>query len=353
MDFIEALPKVGGKFVLLIVVDRFSKMAHFIPLSHPYSASTVAKAFFDNIVHLHGLPCSIVSDRDPMFTSRFWEELFWLAGVKLLLSFAFHPQTDGQSEVTNHIIAMYLGCLTGDRPRSWLHWLPWTEFCYNTSFQSALKTMPFNVVYGCDPPPLLKYEPGMSLVAAVDAQLKVTAVPGSHENIITKKQRIKEFQVGEWVWLRLQHREAAGITPLKQSKLFPRFFGPYQVIDWIGEVAYRLQLPAWARIHDVFHVALLKKFEGNPPSSVVPLPVMRQGRLLPVPLKIVKAWLNRGSWEILVSWKDRPSSETTWEKVDIFKLSYPDIQHEDELFFGEGGNVIDALVGRTYQSWKK
>jgi hypothetical protein len=68
---------------------------------------------------------------------------------------------------------------------------------------------------------------------------------------------------------------------------------------------------------------------------------------LPVPLKIVKARLNRGSWEILVSWKDRPSSETTWEKVGIFKISYPDIQHEDELFFGEGGNVIDALVGRT------
>jgi hypothetical protein len=124
MDFIEALPNVGGKSVLLTVVDRFSKMAHFIPLSHPYSTSTVAKAFFDNVVRLHGLPYSIVSDRDPVFTSQFWEELFRLAGVKLLLSSAFHPQIDGQSEVTNRIIVMYLRCLMGDCPRSWLHWLP-------------------------------------------------------------------------------------------------------------------------------------------------------------------------------------------------------------------------------------
>jgi hypothetical protein len=146
--------------------------------------------------------------------------------------------------------------------------------------------------------------------------------------------------VGKWVWLRLQHREATGITPLKQSKLPPRFFGPYQVIERIGEVAYRLQLPARARIHDVFHVALLKKFEGTPSSSMVPLPVMRHDRLLPVPLKIVKARLNHGSWTILVSWKDIPSSETTWEKVDIFKLSYPDILLKNELFFGEGEMLL-------------
>jgi hypothetical protein len=97
MDLIEGFPKVGGKSVIVIVVDRFLKFAHFIPLSHPYSANSVAKAFFDNIVRLHGIPCSIVSDRDPVFTSNFWTELFRLAGVKLLLSSAFHPQTDGQS----------------------------------------------------------------------------------------------------------------------------------------------------------------------------------------------------------------------------------------------------------------
>jgi hypothetical protein len=96
MDFVEALPKVGGKSVLLTVVGRFSKMAHFIPLSHPYSVASVTKAFFDSVIHLHSIPCSIVSDRDPVFTSRFWEELFRLT-VKLLLSSAFiHKQTVSQ-----------------------------------------------------------------------------------------------------------------------------------------------------------------------------------------------------------------------------------------------------------------
>jgi hypothetical protein len=134
MDFIEGFSKVGGKSIILTVVGRFSKYAYFIPLSHPYSASSVARAFFENIVRLHGVPCSIVSNRDPIFTSIFWKELFNQAGVKLLLSTMFHPQTDGQSKVVNHTIAMYLRCLAGNHPRSWLKWLPWAEFCYNSSY---------------------------------------------------------------------------------------------------------------------------------------------------------------------------------------------------------------------------
>jgi hypothetical protein len=108
MDFIEGFPKVGGKSVILTVADKFSKFTHFIPLSHPYSANSVAKAFFDHTVHLHRMPCSITSHRDPVFTSMFWKEIFQLAGVSLRFSSAFHPQTDGQSEVANRTIAMYL-----------------------------------------------------------------------------------------------------------------------------------------------------------------------------------------------------------------------------------------------------
>uniref|UniRef100_A0A0A9HNN3 Integrase catalytic domain-containing protein n=1 Tax=Arundo donax TaxID=35708 RepID=A0A0A9HNN3_ARUDO len=124
MDFVEGFPRIDGKSVMLTVVDRFSKFAHFIPLGHPYMASSVAKAFFNQVVRLHGIPCSIVSDRDPVFTSNFWAELFKLSGTKLLLSSAFHRQTDGQSEVVSRIITMYLQCLAGDRPKSWLQWLP-------------------------------------------------------------------------------------------------------------------------------------------------------------------------------------------------------------------------------------
>lgn len=158
MDFIEALPKVHGKSVILTVVDRFSKYAHFIPLGHPYTTASVARAFFNDIVRLHGLPDSIVSDRDPVFTGHVWRDLFKLSSVTLKMSTAFHPQTDGQSESVNKTISTYLCCITGDRPRSWLDWLPWDEFCYNSSYHSALKATPFKVVYGCDPPSIPTYQ---------------------------------------------------------------------------------------------------------------------------------------------------------------------------------------------------
>jgi transposase InsO family protein len=124
MDFIKALPKAHGKSVILTVVDRFSKFAHFIPLSHPYTAASVARAFFNEIVRLHGLPESIVSDQDPVFTGHVWRDLFKLSGVTLKMSTAFHPQTDGQFEAVNKSISMYLRCITGDRPRTWLDLLP-------------------------------------------------------------------------------------------------------------------------------------------------------------------------------------------------------------------------------------
>jgi hypothetical protein len=148
MDFVEGFSRVGDKSVILTVVDRFSKYAHFIPLGHPYTAASVAKAFFEGIGCLHGFPCSIVSDRDTVFTNTFWSKLFRLAKVKLLMSSAFHPQTDGQSEVVNRVIVMYLRCLAGDRPKTWLQWLPWAEYCYNSSYQTAIKCPPFKVVYG-------------------------------------------------------------------------------------------------------------------------------------------------------------------------------------------------------------
>ena len=172
MDFIEGLPKVGGKSVILTVVDRFSKYAHFIPLAHPYTATSVALSFFNDIVRLHGLPRSIVSDRDVIFTSNFWKELFRLCGVKLRMSSAYHPQSDGQSEEANKIIVMYLRCLTGDKPKDWVRWLPWAEYCYNSSYQSSLKETPFKVVYGRAPPSIRSYDKGASRVALVDNLLE-------------------------------------------------------------------------------------------------------------------------------------------------------------------------------------
>lgn len=171
MDFIEGLPKVGGKSVILTVVDRFSNYAHILPLANPYSASSVTRVFFAEIVRLHIISVSIVSDRDPVFTSNFWKDLFAQCGTTLNMSTTFHLQSDGQSKVVNKVVTMYLRCMTGDRPRQWIHWLPWAEFIYNSSYHSALHTTPFRVVYGRDPLSLQDYEPGEARTSAVDQEL--------------------------------------------------------------------------------------------------------------------------------------------------------------------------------------
>lgn len=143
--------------MVLTIVDRLSKYAHFIALGHPYTVLTVAHDFFDHLVQLHGLPYSMVSYRDPVFTSTLWTELFTLASINLRLSFVFHPQTVRQSEVTNRVLEVYLRSLAGDHPQSLLRWLMWVKFYYNSSYQTALQSSPFHVVYGREPQTIMSY----------------------------------------------------------------------------------------------------------------------------------------------------------------------------------------------------
>jgi hypothetical protein len=323
MDFIKGFLKVGGKSVVLTIVDRFSKIAHFITLGHPYSALSVAKAFFEGVVQQRGFPYSIVSDRDSVFTSSFWMELFKLAGFKLQMSSPFHPQSYGQSEVVNHVITMYLCCLAGDRLKSWLRWLPWAEYCYNTSFQSTLKCSPFQVVYGREPPTFMSYSSWTAKVAAVDKQLQERDefLAEIKDMLVQAQVTMKQyqdkswhevvFQVGDWVWLRLQQRSAVGVTPAANSKLGPNFFGPYQVTARIGQASYRLKTPNQACIHDVYHVFLLKKFEGATPSEVPQLLQLLHEKVIPSPERVIRAHLNRGVWELLVKWQGWSKTDTT------------------------------------------
>jgi hypothetical protein len=141
LDFVEALPRVHSKTVILSVVDRFSKYCHFIPLAHPHTVKSVAQSFFTDIVRLYDILQTIVSACDPVFTSAFWRELMRLMGTKLHMSSAFHPQSDGQTEAANHVIVMYLRYFTGDRPRQWLRWLSWAEYIYNTGRASPQSIM--------------------------------------------------------------------------------------------------------------------------------------------------------------------------------------------------------------------
>lgn len=151
MDFIEGLPKSKGFTVILVIVDRYTKYSHFIPLKHPFTAATVVELFLNNVVKLHSMPLTITLDRDKKFTSKFWSELFKRWGTKLQLSTAYHPQTDGQTERVNQCLEMYLRCAVHDSPTQWASWLPLAEFWYNTSHHTSLGCTPFKVVYGKDP----------------------------------------------------------------------------------------------------------------------------------------------------------------------------------------------------------
>jgi hypothetical protein len=356
MDFIEGLPKVGGKSVILTVVNRFSKYAHFIALGHPYTAASVARAFFDDIVRLHGFPASIVSDRDPVFTGHVWRDLFRMAGVKLRVSTAFHPQTDGQSEVVNKVIAMYLRCVIGDHPRAWVDWFGWAEYCYNTSYHSALRATLFEVVYGRPPPPILPVDPAMARTKAAGELLRTRdeMLAVVRQRLVQAQQLAKhyyddrhrevEYAVGDWVWLRLLHRSTQSLDPQAKRKLGPRYARPFAILERIGQLAYRLQMPDGARIHDVFHVGLFKPYHGAAPTATQALPPTADGRLLMSPAKVLRAQLRRGVWYLLVQSKGLPEEEATWEQRDEFQQHYPDYQLEDELFAQAGRDVMTGLA---------
>jgi hypothetical protein len=270
---------------------------------------------------------------------------------------AFHPQSDGQSESANRVIIMYLRCLTGDRPRQWLRWLPWAEYLFNTAYQSSLRDTSFRVVYGRDPPSIRSYEPGDTRVPAVaktmaereeflaDIRCRLEQAQAVQKLYYDRNHRPVNYQVGDWALLRLRQRAAASMPQATGGKLKPRFCGPYRVIELINEVAVRLALPDGARIHDVFHVGLLKKFQGDPPAETPPLPPLRHGALDPEPERAVRYRVMAGVPQALIQWKGASAASATWEDTATFRAKYPVFQLEDELSLGGEG---DVMFGRKY-----
>lgn len=172
LDFIEGLPSSEGANSILVVVDRLTKYGHFLPLHHPYTAMSVAKLFVDQIVRLHGVPLTIISDRDKIFTSTFWRELFKTMGIVLHYSTAYHPQTDGQSERVNQCLEQYLRCAVQDNPKRWRRWIPMAEFWYNFSFHTVLGCSPFKALYKIEP----NFGAMPNLSAAADSVIQDTAI---------------------------------------------------------------------------------------------------------------------------------------------------------------------------------
>ena len=193
MDFIDGLPTSGHANCIMVVVDKLSKFAHFIPLHHPYTAQRVAQAFLDIIFKIHGLPTHIISDRDPIFTSQFWRELFRLAQVTLAMSSAYHPQSDGQTERANQCLETYLRCFVHSCPRQWLKWLPLAEYWYNTSTHSALGRSPFEVLFGRSPRHFGITDLAASPVPGVASMLaeRTTMLASVRHHLLRAQQRMK------------------------------------------------------------------------------------------------------------------------------------------------------------------
>ncbi|KAG1928800.1 retrotransposable element [Pimephales promelas] len=267
LDFITGLPASAGNTVILTVVDRFSKSAHFIPLAKLPSAKETAQIMVNHVFRLHGLPTDVVSDRGPQFSSQFWKEFCRLIGATVSLSSGFHPQTNGQAERANQIVARILRSLAFRNPASWAEQLPWAEYSHNSLPSSATGLSPFHCCLGYQPPlfPSQETESNCPSVQTFISRCKRTwrRVRSSlcrtrrRMSISANKYRIKSprYCVGQRVWLSTSN------LPLQSDsrKLAPRFIGPFRIVKIINPVAVKLHLPPnLRRIHPVFHVSCVK-----------------------------------------------------------------------------------------------
>ncbi|GMJ13949.1 hypothetical protein HRI_005064100 [Hibiscus trionum] len=340
MDFIEELPNSRRKDVILVVVDRLSKYSHFIALSHPYSAKEIAQIFMENVFKLHGMPQTIVCDRDKIFMSHFWKELFLKLGTGITPSTAYHPETDGQTERVNQCLETYLRCMTGEKPREWSDWLYLAEWWYNSSYHASIGTSPFQALYGQDPAVHVPYIAGESIVASVDRGLQQREVAlkmikfhlnraqGRMKQQADKKRVDCEFLIGDKVFLKLQPYRQQSVHNRISQKLAPKWFGPFKVIENVGAVAYRLELPMGSKIHLVFHVSQLKKQVGSDVvQSQLPL-IGPDGGINKEPVRIIDRRIgkkrNRAVTEVLVEWSNTFPEDATWEVLYQLQQQFPD-----------------------------
>ena len=344
MDFITDLPPSEGHDAILVIVDRFTKMAHFIPCSKSISGPETANLILANVVRLHGIPDDIISDRGAPFISHFWKRLFQLLGTTTKLSTAFHPQTDGQTERVNQVLEQYLRGVVSYQQDDWTTFLPLAEFAYNNTLHSSTGTSPFFANFGFQPRFSISVPSGSVNPSAEERARRLKEI---HQDLILELVNAQDrqmssannhrapapnFQVGDMVWL--LRRNITTTRPC--SKLDYTKLGPFRISKRINPVAYRLDLPSHYRIHNVFHVSLLEVYH---PST---LPGRKHTRPPPIKLvsgdeyeveEILDSKLVRRKLYYLVLWKGYPITEATWEPcnhlanateaVSNFHLRYP------------------------------
>ncbi|PKU68694.1 RNA-directed DNA polymerase [Dendrobium catenatum] len=270
LDFVLGLPRTQrNKDSIMVVVDRFSKMSHFIACNKTLDASHIADLYFKEIVRLHGIPRTITSDRDVKFLSHFWRTLWAKLGTKLQFSSTAHPQTDGQTETVNRSLGNLLRCFVGKNLKSWDLILPQVEFAFNRSVSQATGHSPFQVAYGCVPLSPLDLIPQVQTDRySEDGAIRSQEVQNLHRKVkelITKhndkcqkqanrKRRDVKFQEGDRVWIRLRKER---FPPGAFGKLKPKADGPFRVVRKLGDNAYQIELPSEYNVSATFNVAYL------------------------------------------------------------------------------------------------
>ncbi|KAJ9542331.1 hypothetical protein OSB04_028837 [Centaurea solstitialis] len=341
MDFIMGLPLSKGVTVIFVVVDRLTKYAHFGALPTSYNAHRVAELFIDIVVKHHGFPKTVVSDRDAIFVSQFWSSLFKLSGTQLKYIFV----GDGVGATSTVVQILRLG-----------------EFCYNSSYHSRIRMSPYQALYGKLPPSLILYPTGKSKLAALDDMLveKNRLIRQLKDNLAIARNRMEinanqkrrevEFVVGDKVLVKLRPYRQILVAKRLSNKLSKRFYGPFEVSERIGKVAYRLILPETSKIHPVFHVSMLPRYKGEVEAGgVQALPIdFEKGSPIEQPLSIcgVRSVLSRGkpSTQVLVQWTNSSPENATWEGLREFQLAYPDFHLEDKVLFEAKGNDTQPAV---------
>ena len=328
LDWITDLPPSHYHDAILVVVDRLTKMALFVPTTKSMTAPDVAYLFLQHVVRPHGLPDTLVSDRDPVFTSHFWRRLLELCGIRANRSTAFHPQTDGQTERLNSVLEQYLRIYTDYQQSDWASLLPLAEFSYNNSKHSATTLSPFFANYGFHPRmTLLPPAPDSPTPAADSYVRQLREAQDILQRELQKSRKAMEVSanrrrrpapplvIGQKVWLLRRHIS----TARPSSKLDVRRLGPFPIIGQVGSSAYRLGLPSSIRIHPVFHVSLLEPHVANTfPGRVVdiPPPIQVDG----VPEFEVQAVLDsrfrRRKLQYFVDWVGYDASDRSWEPAD-------------------------------------
>ena len=327
MDFMVGLPETkSGYTAILVFVDRFTKMSHFIPTHDTVDAEGTAYLFIRWVYSLHGLPRHIVSDRDSRFTSTLWRELMQTLQTRVGLSTAFHPQTDGQTERMNRTIEQMLRMFVNSAHDDWDVFLPMVEFAYNNASQDSTGETPFVLNTGQHPlTPARRRGEGRSQGPSSktlrvrmqslheEARKCLLGAQARQKAYADKGRREQVFGVGQKVLLSTKFLT---LQVPGAKKLWPRWIGPYEIIAQVGPVAYKLRLPANMKCHDVFHVSLLAEYKAT--GTVQPPPPELLSDQLEYQVDRVLQHRERKTGrrvkrEYLISWEGYGPDHNTWE----------------------------------------